>query len=88
MSPGVSLQIEGVVESFPTESAEISLGVTVTLHVSVEKSLQRETFSTNSAGKLAGIGFTPHRWQLLNFLLLRGIAHHGILDTVASVNNL
>ena len=88
MSPGVSLQIESVVESFPTESAEIPLGVTVTLHVSVEKPLQGETFPTNPAGKLAGVGFTSHWWQLLNFLLLRGVAHHGILDTVASVNNL
>lgn len=88
MSPGVSLQIEGVVESFPTESAEISLGVTVTLHVSVEKPLEGETFPTNPAGKLAGVGFTPDRWQLLHFFLLRNVAHHGVLDTVASVNNL
>ena len=88
MSPGVSLQIEGVVESFPTESAEISLGVTVTLHVSVEKPLQGETLPTHPAGKLAGVGFTSHRGQLLHFLLLRSVAHHGILDTVASVNNL
>ena len=88
MSPCVSLQIECVVESFPTESAEISLGVTVTLHVSVEKPLQGETFPANPAGKLAGVGFTSHGWQLLHFLLLRCVAHHGILDTVASVDNL
>ena len=88
MSPCVSLQIEGVVESFPTESAEISLGVTVTLHVSVQKPLEGETFPTNPAGKLARVGFTSHWWQLLNLFLLREVAHHGILDAVASVNNL
>ena len=88
MSPCVSLQIEGVVESFPTESAEISLGVAVTLHMSVEKPLQGETFPTSPAGKLAWVGFTSHWWQLLHFLLLRDVAYHGILDTVTSVNNL
>jgi len=88
MSPGVSLQIEGVVESFPTESAEISLGVTVTLHVSVEKSLEAETLPTNPAGKLARVGFTPDGWQLLHLFLLRNVAHHGVLDAMASVDNL
>ena len=88
MSPGVSLQIEGVVESFPTESAEISFGVTVTLHMSVEKPLQGEAFPTSPTGKLAWVGFTSHGWQLLHLFLLRNVTHHGILDTVASVNNL
>ena len=35
MSSCVSLQIESIVESLATESAEISLRVAVTLHVSV-----------------------------------------------------
>ena len=38
----MSLQIESIVESLATESAEISLRVAVTLHVSVEKSLKSE----------------------------------------------
>ena len=42
MSSCVSLQIESIVESLATESAEISLRVAVTLHVSVEKSLKSE----------------------------------------------
>lgn len=88
MCPGVSLQIESVVESLPTESAEISLGVTVTLHMSVQKPLEGETLPTDSAGKLARVGFTSHWWQLLNLFLLRGVAHHGILDSVAPINNL
>ena len=88
MSSGVSLQIEGVVESFATECAEISLGVTVTLHVSVEQPLQCEGLTTHSTGKLAWVRLTSHGGQLLNIFLLRDVTHHGVLDSVSSIDYL
>ena len=88
MSPGVSFQIEGVVETFATECAEVPLGVTVTLHVSVEESLQRERLPTHATGKLAGVRLTSHGRQLLNIFLLRDVTHHRILNSVSSVDNL
>ena len=54
MSSGVSLQIKGVIEALATEGAEISLGVTVALHVPVEEPLQGEGLPTHATGELAG----------------------------------
>jgi len=88
MSSGVSLQIEGVVESLPTEGAEVPLGVTVALHVSVEQPLQGEGLPTDTTGELAGVRLAPHGGQLLNIFLLRDVTHHGVLDSVSSIDYL
>ena len=88
MSSGVSLQIEGVIEALATEGAEISLGVTVALHVPVEEPLQGEGLATHATGELAGVRFTPHGGQLLDIFLLRNVTHHGVLDPMSSVDYL
>lgn len=43
VSPGVSFQIERVVESLAAERAQVSLHIAVTLHVPVEQPLETET---------------------------------------------
>jgi len=88
MSSGVSLQIEGVIEALATEGAEISLGVTVTLHVPVKEPLEREGLATHTTGELAGVRLTPHGGQLLNIFLLRDVTHHGVLDPMSTVDYL
>lgn len=39
---GVSLQVERIVESFSAERAQISLHIRVTLHVTIQQSLESE----------------------------------------------
>ena len=85
MSPGVSLQVESVIEAFPTEGAEIPLDVTVTLHVPVKKPLQGESFAADPAAELAGVGVTSLGLKLLR---LRPGAVQGqrVFDSVASID--
>ena len=61
----MSLQVESVIEAFPTEGAEIPLDVTVTLHVSVKKSLKGESFAADPAPELAGVLLASLWRQLL-----------------------
>ena len=81
----VSLQVESVVETFPTECAEISLDVAVTLHVSVEESLEREGFAADPAPELAGILVTSLGWKLLWFRS-GSVQRQWIFDPVASID--
>ena len=82
---GVSLQVEGVIEAFPTEGAEIPLDVTVTLHVPVKKSLQGESFAADPAAELAGVRVASLGLQLLR--LRSGPVHsQRIFDSVTSID--
>lgn len=85
MCSGVSLQVEGVIESFPTEGAEIPLDVTVTLHVPVKKSLQGESFAADPAAELAGVGVAPLGLQLLR-LGPGAVQGQRVFDSVASID--
>ena len=85
MSSGVSLQVKGVIEAFPTEGAEIPLDVTVTLHVSVKKSLKGESFAADPAPELAGILVTSLGWKLLWFRS-GSVQRQWIFDPVASID--
>ena len=49
MRPSVSLEVEGVVEAFATNSAVVALHVAVALHVSFEHSGLRKGFATQCA---------------------------------------
>lgn len=55
MCAGVSFQVEGVVETFTTEGAQVALDVRMTLHVSVEKPLEGEGLGTEAAGEFRRI---------------------------------
>ena len=56
----MTLQIEGVVESFTAECAQITFAVTVTLHVTVEKALKGEHLGADPALELGRIGFRTY----------------------------
>ena len=72
VSSRVSLQVESVVETFPTEGAEISLDVTVALHVPVEESLEREGLAADPAPELAGV-LLASLWRQLLWLWSGGV---------------
>lgn len=57
MRSGVSLEIEGIVEAFSTESAKVSLNIRMTFHVSVQQTLESEGLGANSAHVLAAFIF-------------------------------
>ena len=83
---GVSLQVEGVIEAFPTEGAEIPLDVTVTLHVSVKKSLKGESFAADPAAELAGVGVTSLGRHLLRLRPAEAVQSQRIFDSVTSID--
>jgi hypothetical protein len=49
--PGVSLQVECVVEAFAAERAQIPLHVRVTFHVPVEQSLEHKRLGADATGE-------------------------------------
>ena len=69
----VTLQIEGVVESFTTECAQITFAVTVTLHVTVEKALKGEHLGADPALELGRIGFRTYGREFLGDRFFRQI---------------
>ena len=88
MCPGVALQVERVVEALSAEGAEIPLGVTVALHVAVQQSLQSELLGACSALELGRVRVWPHRGQLLLCLDEGPVGRHGVLESVAAVDQL
>ncbi len=51
MCTGVPFQIKCVVESFAAEGAQVSFGITMTLHVSVKQPLEAERLGADPALK-------------------------------------
>ena len=51
----MSLQVEGVVEPFAAEGAEVALAVAVTLHVAVEEPLEAEHLGADAALELGRV---------------------------------
>jgi hypothetical protein len=84
----VSLQIEGVVEAFAAERAEVALRVAVTLHVAVEQPLQGEHLGAEPALELGWIVLRPGRGELLQTRGLNGVIGQRVLDAIASVDDL
>lgn len=55
MGSRVPFEVKGVVETFATEGAQVTLGVTVALHVTIEQPLQAENLCAESALEFGGI---------------------------------
>ena len=53
--PRMPLKVEGVVEAFAAESAEVSFHVAVALHVAVQQSLEAKVLAADAAGKPVGV---------------------------------
>lgn len=61
MSSGVAFEIEGVVEAFAAEGAQVSLDVRVALHVAVQEPLQAEGLRAHAAHELTAVVF--NNWK-------------------------
>ena len=57
MSPGVSLQVKRIIEPFAAERTQVPLRVAVTLHVTVQEPLQRESLAAHATRQLARVRF-------------------------------
>lgn len=96
MGAGVSFQVEGIIESFAAEGAQVSLDIRVALHMPVQESLQRETFRTQVADELGRIVRIGHALRLrrgirfgtvlLDVLVDPVVRHERVLDSVAAVH--
>ena len=84
----MTLQIEGVIESFSAEGAKVSLCVTVTLHVTVEEPLEGEDLGTKTALELGRIHVVAGHRHLFNPTSLHGISGQRVLDAITSVDDL
>ena len=86
MGSCVTFQIKGIIKTFSTKSTQISLCITVTLHVPVEQALQGEGLAAHTARHLVGVVFRSDGRQLFNSV--RGVAGHRVLDAVTAVDQL
>ena len=64
MSASVSFQIKGIIKALATKGAQVSLGITMTLHVPIEEPLQSKVFGAHPTLELARISFWPKWGQL------------------------
>lgn len=82
----VALQIEGVVEPFATEGAQIPLDVRVALHVPIEQALQRERLHADAANELVvGILGATVACPTKRIALAAAVAAHAAAAVVAIV---
>ena len=86
MGPGMSLQIKGVIEAFTTKGTEIPLGITVTLHVPIQKPLQAEDFRAQAALKLGRVAFRSGWRQLDLRNLYLWIGAQRIFDSMPTID--
>ena len=85
----VSFQIEGIVESLSTESAEISFELTMILQMSIEKTLQFESLRTKATDQLrAELNRTRQRdtRTVLNLQCFRCAIEERILDSMSPID--
>lgn len=93
MRPSVSLQIKRIVKSLSTERAQISLHVRVTLHVSVEQTLQRKRLIAHSTTEMRLAIFRRNRSDLRLIISPRTLPYslltrQRIFDTVTTIDEL
>ena len=84
MGPGVTFQVKGIIKSFATESTQISLCITMTLHVPVQEALQGECLAAHTARHLVRVVLGADGRQLLNSV--RRVTRHRVLDAVTAVD--
>lgn len=66
----VSLQVEGIIEAFPTVGAKVPLDIVVTLHVAIQHALVGEGLLADVAGEEVSTGTVPqsHLWTRTVFV--------------------
>lgn len=87
MGAGVPLQVKGIIEPFAAEGAEVSLGVAVALHVTVEEALQAEDLGTEAALELGWVSLSSGWRHLVQSSGLHRIVGKRILNAIASVDD-
>lgn len=84
----VPFKIEGVIETFPAESAQVALDVRVALHVPVEEALETERLGAEVAGEssvvILGALFVLVLWWAGDCSRL--CVRQRVLDPMASVH--
>lgn len=60
MCAGVALKVKGVVETFATEGAQVTLDIRVALHMAVEESLEAECLGAHATHELAAVVILHH----------------------------
>ena len=86
MGSGMSFQIKGVIEAFATKGTEIPLGITVTLHVSVQKPLQTEDFRAQAALKLGWVTLRSGRGQFFHGSFFLRVGRKRIFDSMPTID--
>ena len=86
MGPSMSFQIKGVIEAFATKGTEIPLGITVTLHMPIQKPLQAEDFRAQAALKLGRVAFRSGWRQLYLWNLYFWIGRKRIFDSMPTID--
>lgn len=59
----VALKVKGVIETFATESAQVTLDIRVALHMAVEESLEGERLGAHATHELAVAVFLHHNCE-------------------------
>lgn len=93
MRSRVPLQVERIVKTFAAERAQVPLHIRMTLHMSIEKTLQRKCFVTNPTTEICLTVFRCYRRYFDFFfrsrsLSYRFLARKRVLDAVAAVHEL
>lgn len=60
MCTSVALEVKGVVETFATKSAQVTLDIRVALHMAVEESLEAERLGAHATHELAVAALLLH----------------------------
>lgn len=78
MRARVSLEVERIVEAFPTESAEVALDVAVALDVSVQETLQWKHFAANPTHEPVVLRLHTWGWSIEDIYFTKMYAGHAL----------
>ena len=84
MGSSMTFQIKRIIETFSTERTQVSFGIAVAFHVSIQQPLQGEDFGAESTLKFGGIRFWSG-WRQF-FLFAIWISGHWIFDAMATID--
>ena len=88
VSPCVSFQVKGIIESFSTKCTKVTLYITVTFHVSIQKALKCKSLLADTTLKFWGIFIAPGRGKLVRFWSYWGVEGQRIFDAMSTIYQL
>ena len=84
MGSSMTFQIKRIIETFSTERTQVSFGIAVAFHMSIQQPLQGEDFGAESTLKFGGIRFWSGWWQFFFFAIW--ISGHWIFDAMTTID--